>query len=65
MTIKYNVKAKVEGKYVQFGNIQEGDKGMRLGMKATAELKKLVSEAQVDSYINWLIFPNDRAGEQS
>ncbi|HZZ77470.1 MAG TPA: hypothetical protein VFE62_03065 [Gemmataceae bacterium] len=61
--IKYNVKTKIDGKYQTFGNIQEGERGMRLGMKATAALKKMVADAPEDTYLNWLIFPNDRQGD--
>ena len=61
MNIKYNVKTKVDGKYVQVGNIQEGDKGLRLGLRMTAQFKKMVADAEIDSWQNYLLFLNDRS----
>ncbi len=61
--VTHNVKTKIDGKYVQFGNIQQGDRGQRLGMKATAACKKMVAEAPVDTFLNVLIFENTPRGD--
>ena len=61
--IKYNVKSKIDGKYVQFGNIQEGDRGLRLGLKTSAAFKKMIADSPDDAWVNLLIFENDRKGD--
>jgi hypothetical protein len=64
---KQLVKTKIDGKYVTFGNIQHHEKGPRLGLRMTAQFKKMVAEAELDSWLNYLIFNDDRgeaSGEQ-
>jgi hypothetical protein len=60
MTAKQLIKTRIDGKYVTVGNILEGEKGPRVGLRMTEQFKKMVAEAPADTYLNLLVFPDDR-----
>jgi hypothetical protein len=65
MNQKYSLKDKVNGQWRTFGNINPGERGPRVGLRVTPELREMVNAKQDGEWLNFLAFPDDgqqRAG---
>lgn len=58
----YNVKAKIDNKFFNFGNVRqkEGDRGPRLGLRLSPELRTMLAGKKDGEWVNFLLFPNDK-----
>lgn len=59
MDKKYSLKDRVDGKWFTFGNFLPGDKGPRMGLKVTPELRALIAGKEDGQWINLLAFEDD------
>lgn len=59
MNTKYNIKDKINGKYHTFGNVTPGEKGPRMGLRMSPELRQLIAAKQDGEWLNFLLFPDD------
>lgn len=58
MDKKYKIMNKPQGapKYINYGNIIPGEKGPRMGLRVSPELRKMIEDAEDGKYINFLLF---------
>lgn len=59
MDTKYTIKTKVDGRYLTLGNVQPGERGPRMGLRITPELRQMVASAEDGKWLNFLLFPDD------
>lgn len=55
--MKRLVKAKVDGKYFTFGNVQPGKYNERLGLRVTPELRTMIAGAGNGDWLNFNLYP--------
>lgn len=58
--MKYTLKDKIDGRYFSFGNLTMGEKGPRVGLRVTPELRQLIAGKQDGEWANLLAFVDDR-----
>ena len=61
MDKKYKIMNKPQGapKYINYGNVMPGEKGPRMGLRVTPELKQLINQTEEGKYVNFLLFEDD------
>lgn len=60
MDTKYNIKTRgADGKYLTLGNVTPGEKGPRMGLRVTPELRQMVAGKADGEWLNFLLFADD------
>lgn len=57
--MNYKISSKRGMKWMQWGNIKQGEKGLRGGIKKTPEFVKWVEETPDGEFMNFLLFPDE------
>jgi hypothetical protein len=57
--MNYKIKAKIDGKYFTFGNVQEGKYGPRLGLRMSPELRKMLEGTVDGQWVNFSLFAEE------
>ena len=59
MDKKYKVSDKLNGKWHSYGNVTPGEKGPRLGLRVSPELRELLANKKDGEWLNFLLFESD------
>ncbi len=65
--MNHKVSKKIDGKWKSFGNVKENQYGnLSLGLRCTADFKKLVADMEEGKWLNFALFEEDeKQAEQS
>ncbi len=56
---KYALKDKRNGKWWTFGNLTDGDRGPKVGIRLTPELREMIASKKDGDWLNFLGFADD------
>lgn len=59
MNKKHQIKDKVNGKWFTFGNVTPGEKGPKMGLRVSPELRQLIAGKKDGEWVNFLLFEDD------